>query len=396
MITLKTRELGNQVLQTLKAHGYEAYFVGGMVRDQVIGIENDDIDITTSAHPEDVIRLFKRVKETGKRYGSVTVLLENHPFEVTTYRKEGRYTDNRRPDEISFGTSLEEDLKRRDFTMNQLVMNEQGDIIDHHHGLEDIKERVIRTIGEANSRFEEDALRILRALRFCASLGFNIEQKTASAMKEQKKLVKTLAIERVMQELDKIIRGKYHHKAISYLLDLGIADELYGLKSGFEEILKIKEKVYPIEFFIIAHIVDEVEDVFRFSNKERAIIEKAIQLHEVTKEDEFNRFIVYVNKLDMCLLVNKINVWLGYHDQEQIIREIDQRLPIHDVCDLAFKGQDILWKTNLKKHSLIGVIIDELKYKVIMEELPNEYKALEEYALNRVEETLEEMDDNDE
>lgn len=396
VITLKTREFGNQVLETLKAHGYEAYFVGGMVRDQVLEIENEDIDITTNAHPEDVIKLFKKVKETGKKYGSVTVFLEDHAFEVTTYREEGRYTDSRHPDEIQFGDSLVEDLKRRDFTMNQLVMNESGEIFDHHNGLEDINNRLIRTIGNASRRFEEDALRILRALRFCAKLGFNLEDETKKAMKTKATLLQSLAIERVMQELSKIIRGPYRNKAIEYMLDLGIADVLYGLKPGFETMVKVEEDVYPIEFYIIAYIVGEVEDVFRFSNKERAIIEKAVELHQVTADDTFNRFIVYVNKLELCLLVNKINVLLGYPDQEDLIRDIDKRLPIHDVCDLAFKGQDILWKTNLKKYSLIGVIIDELKYKVIMEELPNEYNALQEYALKRVEETLEEMDDNDE
>ena len=396
MITLKTRELAKQVLNTLKAHGFEAYFVGGMVRDQVLGRSSEDIDITTNALPEEVMKIFKRVKETGKKYGSVTVFLDDHPFEVTTYREEGRYTNNRHPEEISFGTSLEEDLKRRDFTMNQLIMNEDEEIFDHHGGLVDIEQSLIRTIGDPNKRFEEDALRILRALRFVAKLDFRLEEETAKAMQEKALLIKELAIERVMQELSKIVQGQARNQAFLYMLELGIADVLYGLKEGIKKVSMMEESLYPIEFFILAHIVGQVEDVFRFSNKEKAIIEKVMQLHEVTKEDDFNRFIVYVNKLDMCLLVNKINTLLGYKDQEKEIRAIDERLPIHDVCDLAFKGQDILWKTKLSKHSLIGVIIDELKYKVIMEELPNEYKALEEYALKRVEETLGEMDDNDE
>jgi len=396
VITLKTRELAKQIIRTLKAHGFEAYFVGGMVRDQVLGLKSEDIDLTTSALPEDVMKIFKRVKETGKKYGSVTVLMEDKPFEVTTFRTEGRYTNNRHPEEISFGTSLEEDLKRRDFTMNQLVMTEDEEIMDHHGGLEDIEKRLIRTIGEASKRFEEDALRILRALRFVGKLGFSLEEHTAQAMRKHRYLLKELAIERVMQELSKIVTSDYRTKAFMYMLDLDIAPVLYGLEEGIKNVAHLEEDLYPIEFFILAHILGDVEDVFRFSNKERAIIERVIELHEVTKEDDFNRFIVYVNKLDMCLLVNKINRILGYKDQEESIREMHERLPIHDVCDLAFKGQDILWKTNLKKHSLIGVIIDELKYKVIMEELPNEYKALEEYALKRVEETLEEMDDNNE
>jgi tRNA nucleotidyltransferase (CCA-adding enzyme) len=396
VITLKTSKLANQVLETLEAHGYEAYFVGGMVRDQLLDLENEDIDITTNAHPEDVMRIFQKVKETGKRYGSVTVFLEEHPFEVTTYREEKEYVDNRHPEKVTFGTSLEEDLKRRDFTINQLVMDKEGKIFDHHKGLEDLDNHLIRTIGDPEVRFEEDALRILRAIRFCAKLGFDIEEKTQNGMQKKKELIQTLAIERVMQELDRIIRGKYRNKAIKYMLDLEIADVLYGLKAGFEKVVTSKEQLYPIEFFIIAFLVGDVEDVFRFSNKERAIIEKAMELHEVTHNDLFNRFIVYVNKLEMCLLVNKINVFLGYPNQENRIREIDERLPIHDVCDLAFKGQDILWETNLKKRSLIGVIIDELIYQVIMEIRPNEYNALKEYALQRVNETLEEMDDNNE
>ncbi len=175
-----------------------------------------------------------------------------------------------------------------------------------------------------------------------------------------------------------------------------MSQELYGLSKGLEFVRNVKQELSPIEIFIICFALDDVEDVWRFSNKHKRLIEQIVSLHEVTKEDIFNKFIVYVNGLDACLLTNKINVVLGYKDQEALIRELDNALPIKDVCDLTFKGQDILWLTPLRKKSWIGIIVDDLKYNVIMGNLPNDYEVLKEYALKKVEELILEMGDTDE
>jgi len=392
----KQFEKAKEVLIKLKVAGYAAYFVGGFVRDRLLGIKSNDIDITTSATPKEVIELFDNVKETGKKYGSVTVLIAEYKYEVTTFRSDGVYLDNRHPKDVVYSKDILADLARRDFTINALVMDETNKIDDYYHSIEDLNNKLIKTINDPLRRFEEDSLRMLRAFRFVSKLGFDIEKKTLEAIKELKSLIKNISIERVTIELDKIFRGKYRSKALKYLIETSVDKELYGLSKGLIFISKTNQELYPIEAFIICHILDDVEDVWRFSNKNKRLIEQIVGLHEVTKEDTFNRFIVYVNGLKACLLTNKINVILGYKDQEKLVKKLYNALPIKDVCDLTFKGQDILWLTPLRRKSWIGTIVDDLKYNVIMGNLPNEYEVLKKYALKKVEELRLEMGDKDE
>ncbi|MBU1020497.1 MAG: hypothetical protein KJ847_04720, partial [Firmicutes bacterium] len=205
-----------------------------------------------------------------------------------------------------------------------------------------------------------------------------------------------ISIERVMIELDKIFRGEFRNMALKSMIDTGVVQDLYGLEKGLVFLQDNPTKLSPLEVFIVCFIMDDIDDIWRFSNKHKNLIIQVIGLHEVTKEDVFNRFIVYVNGLETCLLTNKINVLLGYDDQEEHIRQLDQALPIKDVCDLVFKGQDILWLTPLKKKSVIGIIIDDIKYNVIMGNLPNEYEALKKYAFKRIEELNIEMGEQNE
>lgn len=377
---------GKQIIKHLNANGYEAYFVGGAVRDYQLGLNFTDVDITTNATPEEVIHLFKHVKETGKKYGSVTVLLDDYKYEVTTYRHDGVYTDNRRPETVTYSKSIIDDLKRRDFTMNAIIMDENFVVYDHFNGLQDIKDQIIRTIHNPQDRFTEDALRMLRAFRFVSKLGFDIENRTLSAIKDCKDLIKNIAIERVMVELDKIFSGPFRNKALLYMKETKFDEELYGIHQGLQYIQTIEEPLSSIETFIICFIKGEWDNIWRFSNKQGRLIKQVINLHEVTKEDVFNEFIVFVNSQEICLLVNKINVLLGYPDQEDLIQQIGNNLVVKDVCDLAFKGQDILQLTTLKKRSIIALVIDDLLYNVIMRIMPNEYETLKEFALKRVEE----------
>ena len=164
------------ILNTLRAAGYEAYAVGGCVRDCLLGKLPKDWDVTTSALPEDVKRLFPRTVDTGIKHGTVTVMVKSEGYEVTTYRVDGKYTDGRHPESVSFTASLDEDLKRRDFTINALVYNETNGVTDLFGGTDDLDNKIIRCVGVAEERFGEDALRILRAIRFSAQLGFEIEE----------------------------------------------------------------------------------------------------------------------------------------------------------------------------------------------------------------------------
>ncbi len=198
-----------KILQTLTAAGYEAYLVGGCVRDLLRGVEPHDWDICTSARPEETERCFagQRIIETGLKHGTVTVLEESEPYEITTYRTEGPYSDSRRPDFVRFVSSLEADLARRDLTMNAIAMGLDGSLRDPFGGAADIQTGLIRCVGEPDQRFQEDGLRVMRALRFAAVLGYEIEERTTQAIHENRHMLERVAAERIDAELCKLLVG---------------------------------------------------------------------------------------------------------------------------------------------------------------------------------------------
>lgn len=218
--------------------GYEAYFVGGCTRDCLMGRSLSDVDITTNAMPEEIKQVFREYKtlDIGIKHGTVTVMLENGSYEITTYRYDGGYTDHRHPSVVQFGVSLTEDLARRDFTMNAIAFDGKGDMVDPFGGREDIEKRVVRCVGEPVLRFEEDALRILRGLRFASVLGFSIDKQTAEAMREKKHLLVYVSAERVWQEFSRLIMGKDAAKIIGQYSDIleVILPELAEMR-GFDQ-----------------------------------------------------------------------------------------------------------------------------------------------------------------
>lgn len=193
------------IINTLREHGYEAYAVGGCVRDSILGRVPEDWDITTSAKPEETKQLFRKTFDTGIEHGTVTVLIGGEGFEVTTYRIDGEYEDSRHPSEVRFTRNLKEDLQRRDFTINAMAYNDETGIVDIFGGLEDLERRVIRCVGEAEERFGEDALRILRAVRFAAQLGFEIEEHTERGIRELAPTLANISAERIQTELVKVL-----------------------------------------------------------------------------------------------------------------------------------------------------------------------------------------------
>lgn len=213
----------NFIINTLMSAGYEAYAVGGCVRDSILGRTPGDWDITTSAKPEEVKALFRRTIDTGIEHGTVTIMIEKTGYEVTTYRIDGEYEDNRHPKNVEFTSDLIEDLKRRDFTINAMAYNEEVGIVDAFDGLQDLEKKVIRCVGNATERFDEDALRIMRAVRFAAQLGFTIEEKTKAAIVEKRQFLKNISAERVRVELVKLLTAK-HPELLLKAYDLGITD----------------------------------------------------------------------------------------------------------------------------------------------------------------------------
>ncbi|TGM74909.1 CCA tRNA nucleotidyltransferase [Leptospira mtsangambouensis] len=212
-----------QIDSALKGAGFECFLVGGSVRDLVMGKIPKEYDLTTNAEPKQVKRLFRTVIDTGIEHGTVTVVLDKVHYEVTTYRIDKDYTDGRRPDHVEFGTTLSEDLKRRDFTMNALAYDlTTGLLVDEHSGQKDIQERKIRTIGDPIKRFSEDGLRPIRALRFASTLGFEIEPETKKAIHETKQITKKISLERFQDEILKSFIGQNPSRMIQLLVEEGI------------------------------------------------------------------------------------------------------------------------------------------------------------------------------
>lgn len=209
------------IIKELQKHGHEAYAVGGCVRDVILGREPEDWDITTSASPYKVKEIFRRTIDTGIVHGTVTVMLDKKGYEVTTYRIDGEYEDNRHPKEVKYTPYLFEDLMRRDFTINAMAYNEDSGLVDIFEGHKDLKDRCIRCVGSADKRFDEDALRILRAVRFSAQLGFDIEEETLLAVREKAVHLRNISAERIRSELNKLLLSPNPDKLIT-AYELGI------------------------------------------------------------------------------------------------------------------------------------------------------------------------------
>ena len=222
---MRLPETVRDILNKLETAGFQAYAVGGCVRDSILGKEPDDWDLTTDARPEEVKALFPRTVDTGLQHGTVTVLLGGEGYEVTTYRIDGSYSDGRHPDSICFMPSLAEDLKRRDFTINAMAVSERGELVDLFGGQEDLARGCIRCVGDPYARFREDALRMLRAVRFAAQLNFEIEAESFKALTELSPNLARVSKERILAELTKLLLSN-HPEKLELLYVAGLAPEM--------------------------------------------------------------------------------------------------------------------------------------------------------------------------
>lgn len=263
------------IIDTLIQHGHEAYAVGGCVRDSILGRSPQDWDITTSASPMEVKKIFHRTVDTGILHGTVTVLIEKDGFEVTTYRIDGEYTDNRRPDSVQFTKSLTEDLKRRDFTINAMAYNDKEGLVDKFHGIRDMENQMIRCVGVATERFDEDALRILRAIRFSAQLNFLIEEETLQAIVSRKDHLNNISAERIREELNKLLLSKHPEKLL-LAYDTGVSQIVLPEFSQREDYQK------PLKGFKI--LMEEESNTA--SQKDKKIIRYTLLLHAMVAKNQ--------------------------------------------------------------------------------------------------------------
>lgn len=264
----------NYIIKTLQHYGYEAYIVGGCVRDAVLGRTPSDWDITTSAKPLQIKSIFDRTIDTGLKHGTVTVLMEKEPFEVTTYRIDGTYEDHRRPNDVTFTTSLREDLMRRDFTINAMAYNEKDGLVDLFGGLEDLDKKIVRCVGKADDRFDEDALRMLRAVRFAAQLGFTIDQEAKDAIKRKAEFLKDISAERIQVELTKLLTSD-HPEMIKTCYELGMTKIFLP---EFDEMMATPQNNPHHKYNVGDHTVEALKNIQKDKVKRLAAL-----LHDVAK-----------------------------------------------------------------------------------------------------------------
>ncbi|RIW33127.1 CCA tRNA nucleotidyltransferase [Bacillus salacetis] len=375
------------VLKKLEEAGYQCYFVGGAVRDLLLGRRTNDIDIATSALPEEVKAVFSKTIDVGIEHGTVVVLHKGTPYEITTFRSEKEYKDYRRPESVTFITSLKEDLQRRDFTINAIAMDSSGRVHDPFCGESDIKAKVIRTVGSAEERFKEDALRMMRAVRFMSQLGFEMEKDTFESIKQNGSKITHVSIERLSAEFEKLLHGRYKKTSIASLRETGLYQYLPGLKN---EVLKSLEELSVNQltneqmWMLLCYLSDECESLirnWRLPVKKIKYISKAVTFMGDRMKKEWDCQSLYAAGLSMaldveeaCRAINQIHTI-----QEDDLKRKYELLPIKNRSQLAITGNDILKWTGKTGGPWIKEILEKTEKAVIRGEIPNQKSTIREW-----------------
>ncbi|MBO1624474.1 CCA tRNA nucleotidyltransferase [Bacillus arachidis] len=382
-----------EIIEILNRHGHEAYFVGGSVRDFIIGRPIGDIDIATSALPEEVMNLFPRHVPVGLEHGTVIVLQEGVPYEVTTFRTESEYEDFRRPSSVQFVRSLEEDLQRRDFTMNAIAMTEQGKIIDLFGGQEAIKTKEIITVGDASSRFQEDALRMMRGIRFVSTLGFSLEEQTKYAIEKYGHLLEHIAIERITVEFEKLLTGTYCVKGLQKLVETKLFTHLPYLQMSEERILKAAqykwdsfEKEIEAWAFFLYCIGEEHPSVFlrqwKFSNKKIKDIVAVILAIRSRKTKSWDAVFLYKTGLQTALMAERVyQAIIEKYDMSAVnqVQSLFNSLSIHNRQEMKVSGNDLLGWTEKKPGPWMAEVLQRIEEEILQERLENEKEKIREW-----------------
>ncbi len=383
-----------KIAEIFTSHGYELYLVGGAVRDYILGKENHDYDLTTSALPEEVKAMFRATINTGIKHGTVTVVFNRQHYEITTFRTEGDYSDSRHPDSVTFVRSLDEDLKRRDFTINALAVNIlTGVIIDRHGGIEDLEKRIIRAIGVPEERFKEDALRMLRACRFSSKLDFDIEKETLLSIKDLHGNIEKVSKERIKDELDKLLLSPYPSKGLMYMEETGLWETIMGeivlTPSIYSSLERAKEASLPLTSLysiLFAYTekekIEKILDTLKASNKERGEILLLVSDWDVDTAQKdpvsLRRKIKKVGKENVESLI-ALRKALGKNSQDD--KEYDSALemeagknPPLSIKELNIKGEDL--KGIVNPGPEMGRILNALLEMVIENPSLNEREGL--------------------
>ena len=361
-MTNKIEEKALKILDILHEHQHESYIVGGYVRDKLINRTSNDIDICTSATPKEIMEIFPNT--SSPNYGSINIVYKNTNFDITTFRKDIKYQDNRLPVKIKYIKSIKKDLLRRDFTINTFCINKDGKVKDYLNATPDLNKRIIRTVGNPRYRLKEDSLRILRAIRFATILDFDIEPKTKHYLTEYAHLLKKLSYQRKKQELDKIFTSNRKEKGIQLLIDLKIDDAL--------KLSKLKD-ITPCDDLIGIWAQLNVDDIYPFTKVERHEMKKIRELLKLDIQDPYN---LYTYGLYTATVVYQIK-------KESIakLNKIYQSLPIHAIKDTAINGKDIAEILNKKPGNYIKEITHDLEKQILSNKVNNTKEDLAKYIL---------------
>lgn len=351
-----------KVLKKIESNGFEAYIVGGYPRDYYLNKESLDVDICTSATPKDLINIFPDANHSNVKYGSVSLNKDNIRFEITTYRKEFKYINNRLPSEIEYINTLEDDLKRRDFTINTMCINSSGTIIDLMGAKEDIDKKIIKMVGDPKTRLKEDSLRILRAIRFATTLNFELDSNLKKYIKKYAYLLQGLSYYRKKSELDKIFSSCNNAYGIELIKEFKLYKYL-----GLNNFKKVKAVNYSIGVWTQI----DVESGYIFNKNEKYMIEKIKQL---SNEDILSSSCLYNNDLFLVSISGEIK---GISKNE--IYEKYEKLPIKNRSDIKISSNDICSILNIKPSILLKKIWLKLERAILNEEVSNQHNDIIEY-----------------
>ena len=365
------------ILEKFNEAGYEAYFVGGCVRDYLLNDNFSDIDITTNALPDEVKKIFRKSIDTGIQHGTVTILINGDSFEVTTFRTEDDYIDHRTPEKVEFVSDLKEDLDRRDFTINAMALDSKGKLYDYHCGEKDLRNKIIKTVNNPNERFFEDALRMLRAFRFSSKLGFEIEENTLKAIKNNAELIKFVSIERIVNEFRKLLTGKGNKRSLELLLDSKLNNYIPFLDE-ISEIIDFSYYTFCQSLYILSKINDisfEKLKELKLSNKEI----KQVKIYEKINKDFISNIpleiILYNYDIEDVTFIASYSKYYDMEDIEKI------KLPIESFNDIAITSMEIISIIDKPAGPWIKEIIKKLEEDILLSKIDNRRKDILDFLI---------------
>ena len=381
------------VLKKIIEAGFQAYFVGGSVRDYLLNHDVNDVDIATSALPYEIKNIFSRTVDVGIEHGTVLVLYNNESYEITTFRTESTYKDFRRPDSVTFVRSLREDLRRRDFTMNAIAVDTKGNIFDPYQGMKDLKAGVIRAVGNPHERFQEDALRMMRAVRFAAQLDFEIEKETLVSIGENASLLKNIAVERIQIEFEKLLISSWRSKGLKAMIQSQLfvyCPELSDKKEALQSLISDKISFKNAEsawafllYKIDAYSPNEKFNPLRFLKKWK-LSNKKIQntltlfhgLKSRVKNQELNTWDIFNLGKEAALDVETLVAHLDQVPKHDQVSSIYDQLPIRKKEELVLTGHDLMKKTTVKPGKWMSEALEAALKAVVYGDVKNEKEEI--------------------